>query len=49
LDHPDNLEMKFNEASHFITKLEMIGNDVYGEAVLFSKTVQDSKQIFMSS
>jgi hypothetical protein len=38
LDHPDNLEMKFNEASHFITKLEMIGNDVYGEAVLFSKT-----------
>lgn len=38
LDHPDNLEMKFNEASHFITKLEMVGNDVYGEAVLFSKT-----------
>ena len=38
LDHPDNLEMKFQEASHLITRLEMIGNDVYGEAVVLSGT-----------
>lgn len=38
LDHPDNLDMLFKDASHIITKLEMIGNDVYGEAVVLQDT-----------
>jgi hypothetical protein len=38
LDHPDNLEMRFNEVSHLITRLEMSGNDVFGEAVLIPNT-----------
>lgn len=44
LDHPDNLDMKFSEASHIITKLELIGNDVYGEAVLIIDS-PNAKQI----
>jgi len=38
LDHPSDLEVKFSRASHLITKLEMVGNDVMGEAIILSKT-----------
>lgn len=38
LDHPDNLDMLFKDASHIITRLEMIGTDVFGEAVILNGT-----------
>lgn len=38
LDHPEDLNVNFRRASHLITKLEMIGDDVYGEAVIMSET-----------
>lgn len=38
IDHPAHLELNLKDASHLITKLEMVGNDVYGEAVILDDT-----------
>lgn len=38
LDHPEDLNVNFKRASHLITKLEMTGDDVYGEATIMSET-----------
>ena len=43
MDHPNHLTISLREASHLITKLEMIGDDVYGTAVLIPETEEEKK------
>jgi hypothetical protein len=38
IDHPAHLDLNLKDASHLITKLEMVGNDVYGEAIVLDET-----------